>query len=138
MTPIPAGAIPAPWWRRLLPVALTLAGTGVLLACSGATSGATIKSPTEQGRETAGRLGCLSCHSTSGSAGVGPSWKGLWGRETRLIDGTTVMADEAYVRRSVRDPQAQRVAGFTTAMPALSPTDAELDALVAYVRSLGG
>ncbi len=41
---------------------------------------------------------------------------------------------EAYVRQSIRQPQAFQVAGFTTVeMPTLAVSDAELDALVHYL-----
>jgi hypothetical protein len=44
------------------------------------------------------------------------------------------MTAEAYVRESIRSPRAFRVAGFTdVAMPTLPMSDAELDALVAFL-----
>ena len=61
---------------------------------------------------------CLSCHSVDGSAMVGPTWKGLYGEEVELDDGTTVIADDAYLAESITDPGAKIVKGFPAgAMP---------------------
>ena len=44
------------------------------------------------------------------------------------------LSAEAYIRESVRQPQAFRVPGFTDLdMPTLPISDAELDALVAFL-----
>ncbi|MCA9924346.1 MAG: cytochrome c oxidase subunit II [Anaerolineales bacterium] len=62
--------------------------------------------------------GCEACHSIDGSAGVGPSWQGVYGRQETLDDGTTITVDDAYIRSSILDPGSQIVAGFANAMPA--------------------
>ena len=36
--------------------------------------------------------------------GTGPTWKGLYGSEVKLVDGTTVTADETYLKESITDP----------------------------------
>jgi cytochrome c oxidase subunit II len=91
-----------------------------------------------RGGEIAERYGCLGCHSTDGSAKVGPTFKGLFGREVPLADGRTVTADEAYLRESVYDPGAKIVKGFPPAMPGFRGTLSEEDlaAIVAYIRTL--
>ncbi len=89
------------------------------------------------GARVSQQRGCVACHSTSGGAGVGPTWKGLYGQPVGLDDGATVTADDAYLARSIREPQAQRVAGFAATMPELGLDDAEVDAVIAYIRSLG-
>ena len=58
-------------------------------------------------------LGCQGCHSLDGGAGAGPTFKGLAGRETKLSDGTTLTADDAYLLQSILDPDTQIVAGFS-------------------------
>jgi cytochrome c oxidase subunit 2 len=55
---------------------------------------------------------CAGCHSLDGTAGAGPTWQGLYGREEQLTDGTTVTADDEYIRTSIIDPNHQIVAGF--------------------------
>ena len=42
---------------------------------------------------------------------------GLFGNRVRLQDGSTVLADENYVRESILQPQAKITAGFQTLMP---------------------
>jgi cytochrome c oxidase subunit 2 len=54
-----------------------------------------------------------------------------------LDDGTEVVADEAYIRRSITDPSAQVVAGFNVQMPEIELSDDDVDALVAYITTLG-
>lgn len=61
------------------------------------------------------RKGCVACHSTDGSPRVGPSFRGLyWSQRKVVTDGAPreVVADEAYVERAVRDPDADVVVGF--------------------------
>ncbi|MCA9860322.1 MAG: c-type cytochrome [Thermomicrobiales bacterium] len=84
---------------------------------------------------------CLSCHSVDGSQMVGPTWKGLYGHEVELEDGTTVIADEAYLIESIKDPGAKIVKGFPAgAMPPYGAilTDEDIIDIVAYIRSLAG
>lgn len=57
-------------------------------------------------------FGCVACHSVDGSPGVGPSWQGLFMREEQMTDGSTIVADEAYLTSSIYDPNAHIVAGF--------------------------
>jgi cytochrome c oxidase subunit II len=82
--------------------------------------------------------GCTGCHHINGVRGVGGALNAIWGRERPLADGTTVVADEAYVRRSIVDPTADVVEGFEPQMPPYGGVlnDAQVDALVEYVASL--
>jgi cytochrome c oxidase subunit 2 len=91
----------------------------------------------EQGRELAESNGCTSCHSTGDREGVGPSWQGLAGSEVELDDGSVVVADEEYLRRSIVEPNAQIVAGYRGIMPERPLDPAEVDAIVAYLQELG-
>ncbi len=91
----------------------------------------------DQGRALADAKGCVACHSIDGSARVGPTWKGLYGKNESMADGTTALVDEAYLRSFIRDPQARRVKGFPPVMPKIDLSDEELAALVAYIQSLG-
>ena len=119
------------------PVVVAVAALGAACGQSSGTDAAASLAPdARRGQELAKSNGCVNCHSTDGTARVGPTWKDLWGRSVTLVDGTTVVADDAYIAESIRSPQAQRVKGFTAAMPALSLDDADVDALVAYIRSL--
>ena len=96
-----------------------------------------------EGRRLATLLGCAACHSVDGSlAGkVGPTWKGLFGSRVPLKGGGEVLADAAYLRESILEPQAKIVRGFDHAdagMPSYAGviTDPQLTALVRYLESL--
>ncbi|MNR20812.1 Cytochrome c [compost metagenome] len=88
-----------------------------------------------QGQRLAESLGCVVCHSVDGSRGVGPSWQGLYGKAVTLADGTTIKADEGYIKDSVLNPGAKIVKGYAAVMPAFAPSDKELNALIAFIKS---
>lgn len=92
----------------------------------------------QQGRALAQAKGCVACHTVDGSAGVGPTWKGLFGKTETMADGSTALVDAAYVKAFVRNPQARIVKGFASIMPKIELTDEELSAVVAYIQSNGG
>lgn len=82
---------------------------------------------------------CMACHSVDGSQMVGPTWQGLYMHEVELEDGTTVIADDAYLFESILDPNAKVVKGFPAgAMPPYGAilTEQQIADLVAYIRSL--
>lgn len=81
-------------------------------------------------------LGCVGCHSIDGSAVVGPTWKGLYGSTRPLADGTSVTADEAYIKESIANPAAKVTEGFPPIMPPYTLTDDDLHAIVEYIESL--
>ncbi len=92
------------------------------------------------GARLAKEKGCLACHSLDGVRGVGPTFKGLY-RQQRLVkqDGklVTIIADDVYLRESIRSPNAKIVDGFQPIMPAISDlTDAEVEALVEYLKGV--
>lgn len=90
---------------------------------------------TAQGQGLAQSLGCLACHSVDGSKGVGPSWQGLYDETVTLADGSTIKADEAYIKDSILNPGAKIVKGYAAVMPAFTPSDQELNALIAFIKS---
>ncbi len=70
--------------------------------------------PEERGAYWAGAegFGCVACHSSDGTPGVGPTWQGLYLRQEPMTDGSTPTADETYLTNSIYDPNAHIVAGF--------------------------
>jgi cytochrome c oxidase subunit 2 len=84
------------------------------------------------------QLGCATCHRND-TQGRGPNLAGLFGKRVALSDGTTVVADESYIRESILVPTAKIVGGFKPIMPPFQGlvTEEQLNALVAYVKSLG-
>lgn len=91
--------------------------------------------------ETLFQTFCAACHSLDGTKLVGPSLRGLASsRRTVRENGRgaprTVVADLAYVRESILDPNALLVDGYQEGlMPALGAalTDAQVEALAHYV-----
>lgn len=86
--------------------------------------------------------GCSGCHSLSGAAGAGPTFKGLAGSTVLLTTGQTVTADDAYLERSIAQPDAQVVKGFQQGLMAaaissygLAAKPADIQALVAFIKS---
>jgi cytochrome c oxidase subunit 2 len=84
------------------------------------------------------KLGCASCHGDNGQGGRGPALTGLLGKPVQLDSGSTVIADEGYIRESILNPQAKIVAGYGPIMPTFAGQLSEEDLLqlIAYVKSL--
>jgi cytochrome c oxidase subunit 2 len=82
-------------------------------------------------------LGCTNCHRFDTQA-RGPNLVGVYGKPVLLSDGSTVIANEAYVREAILNPGAQVVAGFQPIMPSFQGvvTEDQLLSLIAYVKSL--
>ena len=95
-------------------------------------------SPAAAGEKLFQDLVCVSCHRDDAQARA-PQLKGLFGHTVRLQGGATVVADEAYIRESIVNPQAKIVDGFLPIMPTFQGlvTEEQLLQLIAYVRSLG-
>jgi cytochrome c oxidase subunit 2 len=95
--------------------------------------------PAELGAALVEERGCLSCHSVDGSQSIGPTWLGLAGSQRQLEDGSSVVADEEYLRASILEPESQIVAGYPSVMPNAYDFLAEEDvtAIIEYIRSLG-
>ena len=97
----------------------------------------------EEGKRTAELMGCVACHSADGSTlgKVGPTWKGLFGHEVLFTNGVKTIADEAYLRESIKEPTAKVVRGFDKSdagMPSYEGviSDAQIEALILYIKSL--
>jgi cytochrome c oxidase subunit 2 len=95
--------------------------------------------PADRGRLT-WENNCASCHSIDGSDLVGPTWLGLFGREEQMEDGTTIIADEAYITQSIYEPNAQIVAGYPAGvMPqnyAEQLSDEDVANLIEFIKTL--
>ena len=92
------------------------------------------------GKNLAQEKGCLGCHSLDGSLGVGPSFKGIMGRSAVVVTKgveRTIKVDEAYLRQSIIDPNADVVKGFQPIMPPFADLKKEeLEALVEYLEGI--
>lgn len=92
-----------------------------------------------EGRALFNTVGCSGCHAADAAVHA-PDLAGLYGREVPLADGRTVTADAAYLRDSILLPRRDVAAGFKPIMPDFAGLldEAEVEALVAYIRSLKG
>jgi cytochrome c oxidase subunit 2 len=90
------------------------------------------------GREVAATRGCLNCHTTDGQPHIGPTWVGMYRAPVRLTDGSTVVADDAYLTRSMMDPLAEVVAGYSPVMPTYRGVlpQPEVAALLEFMKAL--
>ena len=95
---------------------------------------------------------CISCHSVNGTAGTGPTWKGLFskqgdnylGRQREVVtpDGgtQTITVDEAYITESIRKPNEKKVAELpyrNNNMSAFADLDdRRVNCLIAYMKTL--
>jgi len=129
------------------PLDLRAAGFGALdwrasarRAASATTTTASAASA-EQGSRVVQRSGCLACHSIDGTTAgkTGPTLKGLYGSQVRLVGKPPVRADDAYVTRSILEPAADIVQGHEPGMPSFRGvlSEAEVRSVVLYIRSLG-
>jgi cytochrome c oxidase subunit 2 len=92
----------------------------------------------EAGQKLFSDLACVTCHRDD-SSGRGPTLQGLFGSTVRLQGGGTVVADDAYLREAIMDPQSRIVEGYQPLMPTFQGlvTEEQLMQLMAYVKSLG-
>jgi cytochrome c oxidase subunit II len=99
---------------------------------------ATPTNPSQMGKLLYAKKGCMACHTTTGGASVGPSWRGLFGRERVFTDGTTAIADNSYLRKSIFSPSEKIVEGFINQMPPYvnKISDDEADAIIEYIKTL--
>jgi cytochrome c oxidase subunit II len=90
----------------------------------------------DTGQQLFAQKGCVACHTVDGTPGVGPTLRGVLGRHEELADGTVVTVDEAFIEHQIRTPNTKLIKGFQPVMPQLPLTDAEVHALVGYVKTL--
>ena len=83
-------------------------------------------------------LACANCHKADGT-GRCPSLVGLFGKTVQLAGGGKAVADEAYIRESILQPDAKVVAGYQPVMPTFQGlvTEDGVLQLVEYIKSLG-
>lgn len=99
------------------------------------TTGATAdNSPAAQGRKVFLQYGCVECHET----GRAPNLNGLFGQQVQLSDGSSVIADESYLREVITTSNRVPL-GYQHDMPAFGSIlgEAELVEVVTYIRSIG-
>lgn len=86
--------------------------------------------------------GCLACHSLDGSPLLGPSLKNFFGSE-RLVETKegpkTVIADEAYTKNSIYDPNSEIADGYKKGLMQSYEKlidDEQMNHLIDYLKTL--
>jgi cytochrome c oxidase subunit 2 len=94
-------------------------------------------SPVAAGEKLFTDLTCITCHRDD-ALSRGPLLTNVFGHTVKLANGTSVVADEAYLRESIVNPQAKVVAGFPPIMPTFQGlvSEEQLLQLIAYIKSL--
>ncbi len=85
--------------------------------------------------------GCTACHAPTKEKIVGPGWGGLYGSTVKFADGSSVVANDAYLAEKILKPDAKVVAGYEAGvMPSFAKilNSDQIAAIVAYIRSLEG
>jgi len=95
------------------------------------------ENPVVAGEKLFAEKACSTCHLANGK-GRAPSLNGLYGAKVLLADGSTVTADDAYIRESILTPQAKLVAGYQPLMPTFQGqlTEEQILNLTTYIKSL--
>lgn len=108
------------------------------LDSGGGTAVASSLPPAERGKKLYSQRGCNACHSIDGQDGIGPSFKGLFGKNENLQDGSTVKVNENYLLESIMEPQAKLVKGYQPVMPAFKGilSEEETTAIIEYIKTL--
>lgn len=115
-------------WQMEKDSSVSVGGNAIVLASA--------SDPPEKKGESLFKLkACAGCHSIDGSRIVGPSFKGLFGRNEKTDKGD-VLVDDAYLIESIKAPTAKIVADYPPAMPAIPLTDDEIANLIAYIKTI--
>jgi len=79
------------------------------------------------------RYGCATCHGQQG-----PTMAGLYGSARHFTDGTSAIADDAYLRESILDAPAKIVVGYAPIMPSYRGqlNEEQISQLIEYIKGL--
>ncbi|PIQ26717.1 cytochrome c oxidase subunit II [bacterium (Candidatus Blackallbacteria) CG17_big_fil_post_rev_8_21_14_2_50_48_46] len=108
-------------------------------ASSHSTEAAQPAAKTISGEQLLKDKGCLGCHTLDGSKLVGPTYKGLVGRKETILTQDKeheITVDEAYLRRSIQEPNADIVKGYSALMPQTPLSEEELNTIINYLKEL--
>ncbi|MHC1706995.1 MAG: cytochrome c oxidase subunit II [Bacteroidales bacterium] len=111
---------------------------GLALSKSGGAGGP----PGAAGKRLYEQKGCLACHSLDGSKIVGPSFKGIYGKQEVVVTNGSerkITIDDEYLRRSIIDPNADLVKGYKEGQMISYKselTDAQIKDIIEFIKTL--
>jgi cytochrome c oxidase subunit 2 len=83
--------------------------------------------------------GCVACHSDDGSPLIGPTLKGVYGRQVTVVDAgheRVATVDDAFIANKIRHPATNVLSGYRPEMTALELDDQDIAQIVAYLKTL--
>ncbi len=95
------------------------------------TSSPKAESLEEKGEKVFNKLACNACHSISGEVGVGPTLLEIFGSQRELADGSKVVVDENYLKKSLLEPNGTTMPSYKHEL-----SEGELKALIEYIKGL--
>lgn len=100
-----------------------------------------IKIPEVSGLEIIQNSGCTGCHSLDGTRIVGPTFKGIFERDTSILKNdkqVNIKADEKYLINSILNPKEEVVETYQNIMPPFKDVlkDNEVKAVIKYLKGL--
>lgn len=94
----------------------------------------------EAGKRLYQTMGCVACHSIDGQVEgkTGPTLKGLHGSMRELGDGRRALADEAYLRASIENPDQAKLKGYDAGMPSYQGilNETQVESLVMFIKTI--
>lgn len=94
---------------------------------------------TTEGAKLVAGKGCIGCHSIDGSKSIGPSFRNLFGKKETIVTGgqeREIIINDTYIRRHIKDPQADTAKGYPKVMPAVQLSEQEVNAIIDYLKAL--
>ncbi len=90
----------------------------------------------QTGKALFNKYGCVSCHGVS--TGMAPSLSNLYMSKVHLTNGSTAIADDAYIREAILNPTAHVPVGYQPIMPVFKDelNEGQVLDLIAYIKSL--
>jgi cytochrome c oxidase subunit 2 len=100
-------------------------------------SGNAVETMVQAGERLFRQYGCSGCHSGNSSVRA-PQLEGIYGKPVPLKDGTTVIADDLYLRDSILMPRKEIAGGYDPLMPTFQGqiNEEDLVQIVYYIKSL--
>jgi cytochrome c oxidase subunit 2 len=81
--------------------------------------------------------GCIACHDLEQPA-MGPPIRGAWGSTRKLEGGREAVVDEAYIRRSLKEPSADVVEGYPDQMQPQDLSEEEIGVILSLYKAMAG
>jgi cytochrome c oxidase subunit 2 len=92
-----------------------------------------------KGRKLLSEKGCLGCHTVGDTSKVGPTLKGIFAHRVTVTENGKekhIIADEAYLKKSILEPGFDVVAGYRPIMPTIQLTKEEVQEIIDYIKGI--